>query len=291
MYIILGATGRVGSAVAQTLLDQGQPVTIITRNPKKSGEWERKGARVAITDAHDTDGLRRVFRQGKRLFVLNPPAAPDTDTAQEEQRSVASMLAALADADLEKIVAQSTYGAQPGNRIGDLGVLYEMEQGLARLSVPFSVVRGAYYMSNWDMALQTARQEGKVYTFYPPDFKLPMVAPQDLGRIASQLLMEPVSQTGLCYAEGPELYSSADVAAAFAEVLGKSVEAVEISREQWIPTLKEAGFSQAAAESMAAMTAMTLEQKPEMPDSPIRGTTTLREYMTRLVREHQMSSS
>jgi uncharacterized protein YbjT (DUF2867 family) len=291
MYIILGATGRVGSAVAQNLLDQGQPVTIITHNPKKSSEWEQKGAHVAIADVHDTDGLRRVFRQGKRLFLLNPPAAPDTDSAQEERKSIASILAALVDADLEKIVAQSTYGAQPGNRIGDLGVLYEMEQGLARLSIPFSIVRAAYYMSNWDMAFQTAQQEGKVYTFYPPNFKIPMAAPQDLGRIAAQLLMEPLSQTGLHYAEGPEPYSSTDVAAAFAVALDKPVEAIEIPRKQWIPALKEAGFSQAAAESMAEMTAITLEQRYDLPDSPIRGTTTLREYIYQIVKGASMRSS
>lgn len=286
MYIILGATGHVGSAVAQTLLRKGQPVTVVTHDSKKADEWKQKGADVVVADVHDTDGLRQVFRRGKRLFLLNPPAAPSTDTAEEERKSISSILTALADSGIEKVVAESTYGTQPGDRIGDLGVLYELEQGLAKTGIPASIIRAAYYMSNWDMSLQTAQQEGKVHTLYPPDLKLPMAAPQDLGQVAAQLLMEPVGKTGLYYVEGPETYSSADVAAAFSTALNKPVEAVETPRDQWIPALMTMGFSQKGAESMAAMTAITLEKlekQDDLPDSPIRGTTTLEKYINTLV--------
>jgi uncharacterized protein YbjT (DUF2867 family) len=57
---------------------------------------------------------------------------------------------------LEKIVAQSTYGAQPGEGKGDLNVLYDLEQALAAQPISVSVIRAAYYMSNWDAALKTA---------------------------------------------------------------------------------------------------------------------------------------
>lgn len=284
MYIILGATGHVGSVVAETLLANSELVTIITHTPQKAAEWEQKGATVALADVNNPDELRPVFRQSKRLFLLNPPAAPSTDTAQEERRSLAAILSALAESNIEKVVAQSTYGAQPGEQVGDLGVLYELEQELAKTRRSISIIRGAYYMSNWDMALASAQQEGSVYTFFPTEFKLPMVAPQDLGQVAARLLREPVEKTGLQYVEGPELYSSADVAAAFSSALGKPVKAVETPREQWIPALTALGFSPRAAESMAAMTAITVEKKYDLPDSPLRGTTTLDQYINTLVR-------
>jgi uncharacterized protein YbjT (DUF2867 family) len=286
MYIILGATGHVGSAVAQALLNQGESVTVITHDAKKTEEWQRQGANVAVADVHDTEGLRQIFCQGKRLFLLNPPAAPSTDTDQEERKSLASILAALQDSGIEKIVAESTYGAQSGDRIGDLGVLYEMEQELAKLSIPTRIIRAAYYMSNWDASLQTAQQEGKVHTLYPSTFQLPMVAPEDIGQVAALLLTEPIEKTGLYYVEGPKAYSSADVAAAFAAALGKPVEAVETPSDQWIPTLTSMGFSDKAAESIAAMTALTLEHAA-FPDAPVRGTTTLEEYITQLARKGQ----
>ncbi|MCF0060261.1 NAD(P)H-binding protein [Dyadobacter chenwenxiniae] len=148
MYIILGATGHVGSAVAETLLTKGERVTVVTRDPAKSDQWKQKGAEVAVADVHDVKRLRQIFQTGKRLFLLNPPASPDTDTVAEEKKSLASIMAAVEGSDFEKIVAQSTYGAHDGEGVGDLGVLYELEQKLSESRIPFSVVRGAYYMSN-----------------------------------------------------------------------------------------------------------------------------------------------
>lgn len=197
MHIILGGNGHIGSVLAETLLLQGEPVTIVSRDSSSESKWRKLGAQVAVADAHDASRLEEVFARGKRLFLLNPPAAPASDTDVEERKSVASILAAVKNSGLEKVVAQSTYGAQPGQRIADLGVLYELEQGLSNLPVPSSIIRAAYYMSNWDFSLQSAQQEGIVYTFFEPDFVLPMVAPQDIGRFAARLMTEPVENTEL----------------------------------------------------------------------------------------------
>ena len=283
MHILVGGTGHVGSALAQVLLQHGEPVTIISSDSKKAGGWEQKGAVVAIADVHDTEALHQVFQRGTRLFLLNPPAAPSTDTAAEERKTLASILKALSGSGIKKVVAESTYGAQPGNRVGDLGVLYDMEQGLKKTGLPCSIIRAAYYMSNWDMSLQTAQQEGKVHTLYPPDLTLPMVSPHDIGQVAARLMMEPIEKTGLHYVEGPAQYSSADVAAAFSKALTKPVAVVETPQEQWVSTLTSMGFSQKGAESLAAMTKITLKKAYELPDSPVRGNITIQEYVDQLV--------
>ena len=290
MHIILGGTGHVGSAVAQRLLENKQPVTVISSDPKKKKDWERKGATVAIVDVHDTEALRAVFRTGTRLFLLNPPAAPSTDTAAEERKSLASILDALDNSSIKKVVAESTYGAQPGDRVGDLGVLYDLEQGLADKNLSVSTIRASYYMSNWDTALLTAQKEGLVHTLYPVDLRLPMVSPEDIGQVAARLMMEPLDKTGLHYVEGPARYSSAEVAAAFAEALDKPVVAVETPRGRWITVLKGLGFSQKGAESMAAMTEVTikgLKTGKDLPDSPTRGHTTLQTYINQLIHKQQ----
>ncbi|MEH2368050.1 NAD(P)H-binding protein [Nostoc sp.] len=111
MHIILGGNGHVGSAVAQTLLSQGEPVTIVSRSSTSIPEWQKRGAMVEVVNAHNTVELRRVFAKGKRLFLLDPPADPATDTDVEERKSLASILEAIRDSGLEKIVAESTYGA------------------------------------------------------------------------------------------------------------------------------------------------------------------------------------
>ena len=282
MYIIVGGTGHVGSAAAEILLDEGEAVTIVTRSPVKADQWRRRGAKAAITDVHDVTSMREVFRSGTRLFLLNPPADVAGDTDREERRTVRCLLEALGGSGLEKVVAESTMGAQPGERCGDLNVLYEMEEGLRNQPIPASVIRAAYYYSNWDAMAEPARTDGILSTMLPADFKLPMVAPEDLGRVAARLLREPVERTGIHAVEGPERCSPNDVAAAFAAALGRAVRVDVIPREGWEGAFRGLGFSEAAAHSYARMTAITVDG-PEYPDDSIRGSISLQAYVEKLV--------
>jgi uncharacterized protein YbjT (DUF2867 family) len=285
MHIILGGPGNIGSVLASRLLERGEKVTIVSHDEKKRKEWEGKGAKVAVVDVLEVDKLRKVLDTGERLFLLNPPADPATDTARQEEKTVTAILDALQGSKIQKVVAESTYGAQPGKGIGDLGVLYEMEQVLSRMGIPSSVMHGAYYMSNWAFSVQQIRETGKLYSLYPADFKLPMVSPADIGEFGADLMLEPLEKTGDYYIEGPEQYSPGDVAEAFREALGKPVEVVVIPQADWVSFLQQGGFSHQAAESMAAMTKITLEQDYKTPQTPVKGKTTLKEFIRGVVKE------
>ena len=282
MFIVLGATGHVGSATTEALLERGQSVTVVTRDESRAERFRDLGAEIAQADIHDVETMRSVFRVAKRLFLLNPPAAPSTNTDATEKETAHLLLAAIEGSGLEKIVAESTYGAQPGHQIGDLNTLYELEEGLRAQSIPHTIIRAAYYFSNWDAMLEPART-GVLPTMYPADLKLPMVAPADLGDTAAKLLLEPAQRRGIHYVEGPERYSSADVADAFSKALGRTVTAVATPREDWERAYRRLGFSDAAARSYARMTALTADGSYEMPDNPERGATTLQTYIESLV--------
>jgi len=282
MHIILGGTGHVGSAVADTLLAAGEPVTIVSHDPAKAEAWKTKGAKVAIADVHDVDALRFVFRSGRRAFLLNPPATPRIDTDAEEKATVAAILSALEGSGLEKVVAESTYGAQPGERCGDLNTLWALERGLAEQSIPNAINRGAYYFSNWAANLDEVRDEGVLRTMFDADFELPMVAPEDLGAHAAALMTD--DRTGIFFVEGPRLYTPQDVANAFAAALDRTVRVETVPRDQWTPAFKAIGFSSPAAESYARMTAATVDDL-EVPDDPVRGAVRLEDYIATLVEQ------
>jgi uncharacterized protein YbjT (DUF2867 family) len=283
MHILLGGTGHVGSAAAQRLLEMGEPVTIVSRNDAARDEWQQRGARFAVADVLDTQALREVLRQGSRAFLLNPNADPATDTDAQEKRTVAAILETLQGSGLEQVVAESTMGAQPGERLGDLNVLYEFEQGLRRQPIPASIIRAAYYMSNWDMSLDAVKETGKLQTMLPADLAIPMVAPQDLGEAAARLLTAPRGEHGLHYVEGPHRYSANDVADAFARALGRPVAVAVTPRHQWIAAYRKMGFSEAAADSYARMTAISVDSGFEVHEATERGKVTLAAYVEALV--------
>lgn len=284
MFIVLGATGHVGSATAEALLAAGEAVTVVTRDAQRGEPWRARGADVAVADLHDVDRMRSVLRRGRRAFLVNPPADPGGDTDAVERATVRCLLAALDGAGLEKAVAQSTYGAQPGEALGDLSVLHELEQGLRVQPTPATILRAAFHMSNWDACLEPVRRDGVLATFYPADLELPMVAPVDLGRAAARLLLEPVGREGVHHVEGPARCSSADVAAAFATALGRTVELATTPRGQWEATFRELGFAAAAARAYARMTAVVVDAAYELPGAPERGTVSLAAYVEALAR-------
>lgn len=283
MFIIVGGTGRVGSATADALLAQGQRVTIVTRSAARAEFWRARGAEIAIVDVHDVDALREVFRRGRRAFLLNPPADPSSDTDTEERATVRCLLDALKGSGLEKVVAQSTYGVRPGERCGDLTVLHGLEEGLRTQPVPAAIMRAAYMMSNWDGSFDAARENGVLSSVLPRDLKLPMVAPRDLGAVAARLLQAPTGATTVHHVEGPQRYSPADVAAAFAEVLNRSVELEVIARERWAETFRTFGFSEPAARSYACMTAVTVDEL-HLPAAPVRGVVSLKDHVVEFAR-------
>ncbi|CAJ0862604.1 hypothetical protein R20233_00974 [Ralstonia sp. LMG 32965] len=265
MYVVMGATGHVGAAVAETLLASGEDVTILTRRPERAGRWRDKGASVATADVEDVASLRAAFRRGRRAFLLNPPADIAGDTDATERRTIANILAALEDAGLEKVVAASTFGARPGQGIGDLTTLWELEEGLRRQSIPAAINRGAYYMSNWASMLETVAQTGTLPSMFPADMRIPMVAPADLGEAAAARLLTPPDDVGVRYVEGPQRYTLQDVAQAMSRTLGRDVVLEVVPRDRWEAVYKGLGFSDEAARAYAKMTAVTLDEGFDQP--------------------------
>lgn len=278
MHVILGGTGTVGSALARLLLDRGEEVTVVTRDAGKRAEWSARGASVAVADVHDTPRLREALAAGERLYLLNPPAPFDTDTDAVENAAVDSILAALDGLEPERVVAHSTYGAQQGEALGDLNVLYRLEQGLEDKPYPVYFLRAAYYFKNWDMGIEEARESGVLTSFFPEDLPLPMVAAGDLAEAGAIFLATDECPPGVHHVEGPRRYTPRDVAAAIGGRLGRDIEVSVVPEDGWEGAFRAAGFSAPAARSYARMTAITRYQRYEMPAMPRRGRITLDSY-------------
>lgn len=278
MFVIMGACGHVGAQVMNVLIERGHEVIGVTHDPEHVDRWQEAGIRLALADVTQPDSLRSVFKRGRRAFLLNPPAPVDGDTDAMERHTVACILEALKGSGLEKVVIASTSGARCGSRLGDLNVLWELEEGVRTLSIPAAINRAGYYMSNWDGQLDEVRRSGKLVSFFPRKLRVPMAAPRDLGEAAARRLLSGPDDVGVRYIEGPERYSAEDVAAAFARALRRDVEVMEIARADWASSFRKLGFSPAAAESYARMTEVTVDSL-ELPIDPVRGSITIDAYL------------
>src|SRR3546814_650848 len=109
MHIVMGATGHVGSAVAETLLARGEPVGIITHDPEHADTWRDTKAEIIEADVNDVPSLRAAFQLGRRAFLLNPPADIKTDTDRVGRSTAANILAALSGSDRKSTRLNSSH--------------------------------------------------------------------------------------------------------------------------------------------------------------------------------------
>jgi uncharacterized protein YbjT (DUF2867 family) len=244
MYAITGITGKVGGAVARTLLDAGQPVRAVVRDADRARAWAERGCEVVTADMHDKASLAAAFEGATGVFIL-PPSDFDPSPGFPDARAVIDAVrAALQAAKPEKIVCLSTIGAQ-ATESNLLTQRTLMEQALGTLPTPLTFLRPGWFMENaaWDVA--PARDNGVIPCFLQPlDKAVPMVATADVGRVAARLLRETWSGVRIVELEGPRRVTPNDIAAAFARILGHPVAAEVVRRDTWEALFRSQGMKE-----------------------------------------------
>jgi len=241
MYAVTGITGKVGAAVARSLLSADQPVRAVVRDRGKGTGWANLGCDIAVADLSDARALTKAFEGTEGVFAMLPPVFDPAPGFPEAREFIASMYAALAEAKPKKVVALSTIGADAPhpNLLNALGL---MEEALRALPMPVVFLRAAWFMENaaWDIA--SARQ-GIIQSYLQPlDRPIPMIATDDVGRTAAALLQEPWEGSRVVELEGARRVSPNALAAAFAKVLAQPVRAEAVSRDRWESIFRAQGM-------------------------------------------------
>ena len=242
MYAVMGVTGRVGGATADRLLQSGMGVRAVLRDAAKAQPWADRGCEVAIAKTEDAQALTPAFRDVEGVFVMLPGVFDPQPGFPEARAAIESIRHSLADARPPKVVCLSTIGAdaeQP-NLLNQLGLL---EQALGTLSMPITILRPTWFMDNAVFDLQTARTAGRIDSFLQPlDKQFPMVAAQDVGTTAAQLLRETWVGHRVVELTGPAPVTPNQIAQAFAAALGQPVTARVVARQEWDALFRAQGM-------------------------------------------------
>lgn len=252
MYIVSGATGHTGSAVAKTLLEKKMPVRVIVRSEEKGKSFKDLGAEVAVADLQDAEALTEALKGGKVLYLMNPPNYQSEDQFVEAEKVIKSFQLAIANSSLEKIVALSSIGSQHANGTGNILTTHLLEKAFENSNIPTTFVRAGSFMENWNSVLETAKSQGVLPSFFQPlDRKVPQVAAADIGRVIAESMQEKTEGVEVKELAGFWV-SPEETAEAIGKVLGKNVTAVAVPESQWVEIFEN--FSAPKnAESLAEM--------------------------------------
>lgn len=234
MFAITGVTGQVGGAAARALLDAGHAVRAVLRDESKAQLWAKRGADVAIASFEDADALTAAFRGTAGVFVMVAPNFAPQPGYPNAHAAAAVLKQALTAARPERVAALSSIGGQRESGLGLITQVHILEAALAALPVPTAILRPAWFMENslWDIA--PARDTGVMPSFLQPlERAYQMVATADIGRVIAGTLTQSWQGRRVIEIEGPRRYTQHEIAALLGGVLGRSVNAQAVPRDQW----------------------------------------------------------
>ena len=246
MFAITGITGQVGGEVARNLLAARQTVRGVLRDVGKGKAWAARGCELVAADVNDAAALTTAFEGVDGVFVLVPSSFDPSPDFQEARKVAATLSRALDAARPGKVVYLSTIGAQ-ATRSNLLSQHTIIEQALGNLSVPITFLRPAWFMENssWDVA--PAAKNGVFPSFLQPlDKPVPMVATADIGRVAAELIQTTWSGRSVVELEGPHRVTPEEIAATFADLLGRPVRTDAVPRETWESLFQSQGMKNPA---------------------------------------------
>jgi len=241
MYAITGITGKVGGALARSLLADKLPVRAVLRDAAKAAKWRALGCDIAFAGMDDAASLASAFRGAEGVFILPPSEFDPQPGFPEARRVIDAVIGALIEARPDKVVCLSTIGADaPHENLLTQRTL--LEHALGGIGLPVTFLRPGWFMENAQWDVPSARDEGVLRSFLQPvDKAFPMVATQDVGCTAATLLRENWPGTRVVELEGPARVSPNDLARAFAEALDRPVRVEIVPRESWEQIFRDQG--------------------------------------------------
>jgi uncharacterized protein YbjT (DUF2867 family) len=242
MFAITGVTGKVGGAVARSLLAQGHKVRAVVRDAEKGRSWSAQGYEIAIASVEDATGLTKAFHGVEGVFLMTPPNYDPEPGFPETHKAAAAIRQAIETSRPRKVVFLSTVGAH----VAEQNLLTNSkitEDSLRTSSIPIALLRAAWFMENaaWDVE---AARKGVIPSFLQPlDHRIPMVAAGDIARTAAELLGEAWTGVRIIELEGPRRYSANDIAAGLGAALQRPVRAEAVPHDQWETLFRSQGMN------------------------------------------------
>lgn len=253
MIVVNTPNGNIGRVLTQELLDRGESVRIISRNPGKVTDLVERGAQLVEGSIEDQAVLDQALEGAEALFWLSPPAF--RPNFKEWSRANAERAAqAAARHGVERVAVLSSVGAQNGPGSGPISMLLEVERAFISAKLDVGVLRPGFFMENFFGNLATIASDGVFYGAIPADAPVPMVATRDIGVAAADLLTDH-DWGGVVYrgVHGPEDLTNAQVAEILAGVFERPVRYVQAPVPQLVAGMKQAGLPDLVAELYGEM--------------------------------------
>lgn len=231
--LVLGATGKTGSRVAERLSAHGASV----RTAARSGADAR-------FDWDDRATWEQALRGATRLYLVPPTLRIDF------AGQVGRFLDQAERAGVGHVTYLSAYGMEQAPAQAARAVELDLA---ARPSLTSTVIRPAWFMEDFsETFLRPMNDEIAVPAGAGAEA---YVSVEDIAAVAAVTLTDPGRHAGRAYAPtGPQALTMAEAAGLISEAVGRTISYRDTDREEWIAAMVDAGVPAEYADVLRPLT-------------------------------------
>jgi uncharacterized protein YbjT (DUF2867 family) len=256
MIVITSPTGQIGRQVVDNLIESGEELRVIVRDPQALSPEARRRVEVMEGSHGDSGVVDKAFGGAESVFWLAPP----DPHARSVEAAFVDFTRPAAEAftrnGVRRVVGVSALGRgtpwadKAGYATGSLA----MDDLIASSGVAYRALANPSFMDNVARQAASIRDQGMFFSPIDGDRKQPTVATRDIAAAASRLLLDS-SWSGAHEVPllGPEDLSFTEMSRVISEVLRKEVRFQQTTFEAYKDRFVSFGMSEAMAQGMTDM--------------------------------------
>ncbi|MFE6840280.1 SDR family oxidoreductase [Streptomyces sp. NPDC057705] len=221
MIVVTGATGNIGRALTQELVEVGQQVTAVSRHTAAVPD----GARHVVADLAEPAGLRPALAGAKALFLLLSGDLHATGAGP------ADIIGEAAANGVRRVVLLSTLGVATRPFGPTRIAMRALEDSLRESGLDWTVLRPGGFASNALWWAESVRAQRVVAAPFG-DVGVPIIDPADIAAVAAACLLDDRHTHGVYELTGPKVITPRQQTEAIAAALGSPVRFHELTRDE-----------------------------------------------------------
>ncbi|MBN9681813.1 MULTISPECIES: SDR family oxidoreductase [unclassified Corallococcus] len=245
MFVITGATGRLGRFVVEGVLKQvpAHQVAVAVRHPDKAAEWAARGVQVRNADYSRPETWDGVFSSGDTVLLIS------SSEVGQRRKQHQTVVDAAKKAGVKLLAYTSILHADTSRMILAGEHLYT-EEAIRASGLPFVFLRHGWYLENYTEAAKRTLEQG-VLRGCAKDGRVAPATRQDYAAAAVAVLTGTGHENQVYELAGDTGFTLAEYAAELSRQSGRTVTYQDLPPADFAAALQQAGLPKGYADVLA----------------------------------------
>lgn len=216
---LTSSLGNIGKTLAESLIQKGHEVTIISHSLERKTEIEKINGKPQIGSLQDLNFLVSTFSGADAVFLMNPPDYTQADIREYYRQTSANFAKAIEKTGVCRVVLLSSFGGHLNYGTGPILGSHFSEEIIKQIpKINLTILRPTYFYYNLYNYIDMIKYTGQILANYG-NSKFPLVSPKDIAEVAAFELEN--NQSNLFRYIASSEHTGQEIATILGEAIGK----------------------------------------------------------------------